>query len=331
MKSFNKISRLNIYQTPGTENAGSLRIYQVDGVAVAVSWIDHFAHRGPCLAAMNYVQYTLHIEVVKKPIGTLFDAEDDIPFAGRPPNAMFDFALGHQLHDHYVQKFTSKIPCPIRAGMGRPRFPPVALNDDVAPSIAWRTQQARAAGYVLANFTPWSITQRPDLRPKALRDFMQKHHRIATTLDIELKEKWEKRLVSAGLLQEIKNYSHPMSLSKVSLHAARQLRFRNRSIWNHQEIEDYESERGGSSGSDAAAVAADEIRKLRESQESRKNNVALIERAAQKMQSIDVLVAQVETAVQDRDNGNRHESFMVAKNYYVENITSRTNIIHEQQ
>jgi hypothetical protein len=277
---------------------------------------------------MNYVQYTLNVEIVKKPISSQFDAEDEKPSAGRPPNAMFGFSPGHQLHDHYVQRFTSKIPCPIRAGMGRPRFPPVALNDDVAPSVAWRTQQARAAGYVLANFTPWSITQRPDLRPKALRDFMQKHHRIATTLDIKLKEKWEKRLVSAGLLQEIKNYSHPMSLSKVSLHAARQLRFRNRSIWNHQELAEYESAREGSSGSDAAA-AADEIRKLRESQESRKNNVALIERAAQKMQSIDILVAQVETAVQDRDNGNRHESFMVAKIHHVKNITSRTNLINE--
>lgn len=299
-------------------------------MAVAVGWVEHFAYRGPCLAAMNYVQYTINVEVVKKPIGTQFDAEvDDMPSAGRPPNAMFGFALGHQLYDHYVQRFTSKIPCPIRAGMGRPRFPPVVLNDDVATSDAWRNQQARAAGYILSNFTPWSITQRPDLRPKALRDFMQRHHRIATTLDIELKEKWEKRLVSAGLLQEIKNYSHPMSLSKVSLHAARQLRFRNRSIWNHQELSDYELAREASAGSDAAA-SADEIRKLRESQESRKNNIALIERAAQKMHSIDVLVAQVESAVQDTDNWNRHENFMVPDNY-IENITSRTKLIDEQK
>jgi hypothetical protein len=158
---------------------------------------------------------------------------------------------------------------------------------------------------------------------------MQKHHRIATTLNKDLKEKWKKRLVSAGLLQEIKNYSHPMSLSKVSLHAARQLRFRNRSIWNHQELSDYELARGALDGSDAAA-AADEIRKLRESHESRKNNVALIELAAKKMQSIDVLVAQVEAAVQDQDNGSRHENFMVCSlrnNVII--ITSRTKLIND--
>ena len=255
-----------------------------------MSWAEHFAFRGACLEIMNYIQYTLLVKIVKEPLRL-----PEKKGAGRSSSPMFAFERGHQLYGKYVQQIADLIPCPIRAGGARPRFPAI-LAEGVVPSKAWQEQQARAAAYYSANFVPWSITQPLVLTPAALRAFIQKLHRISTVLDKGLKRPWKERLHAAGVLHELQHYAHNMLLSKASMAAARQLRFRDRTLWSDEDIAAYKLAHQGTAGDDGAA-AAEEIRKLRAMHEARKNDIEHVEFAARRMSWMDNLATQVYVAV----------------------------------
>jgi hypothetical protein len=153
----------------GRGRFGRAQIFKVGHDCIAVPQYTHYMFRGEQLALMNYYEWCAIIKIVPKengasttgPAGQSHQTGNAAGWRdfscssrGRKKNAVYEFAEGHPLCGHYVQRIRSKLLCPILAGGPPPVYPNPPTG---VPSARWRKKAETFARYNLTLFKPWDI------------------------------------------------------------------------------------------------------------------------------------------------------------------------------
>ena len=104
---------------------GTCNIYTAQGgTSIAVTQAQHYAHRSFALEDMNFDEFVMIMQIVKKPEDTVTLDEQASAKIGRPQNPVFAFLPPHPLASNYVIKQKAKPDVPILVGKPPPRLPP---------------------------------------------------------------------------------------------------------------------------------------------------------------------------------------------------------------